>query len=352
MAVDMVKLAKLTEVFGVPGYENEISALLVSEFKKLGYDVSIDQMGNVIASSVKKGKEKRPLVMLSAHMDEIGLLVKYITEKGFLRFMKVGGIDNRTLLNQRVVVETDKGKIYGVIGSKPPHMLKPEEVKITVEVKNMFIDIGAKDKKEVEKAGVKIGDAVSFDMSFKRLVGDRITGKALDDRVGCYVMLEVARRLKDRADIVFVGSVQEEISTFGKGAQVSAWALEPDVFIALDTSIAGDHPEMSEEEGVVVLGKGAALAIVEAGGRGNMADKKLVKKIVDVANKNKIPFQMEAIEGGSTDAAHVHNMRGGVPSLAICVPTRYIHSNVAVCALEDIDSTIELVVKAIQAGLV
>jgi len=339
--VDMGLFCKLTESFGVPGNETEIARLMEAEFKKAGYKTEIDRFGNVIARS--PAARKKPL-MVGAHMDEIGMLVKFINEKGFIRFVKIGGIDNRVLVNQRVVIETERGRIYGVIGSKPPHMQKAEEMKSAIDNKSMFIDVGAKSRKEAEKMGVKIGDPVAFDISTKVLNRKLVTGKAFDNRVGCYILIEIAKRLRGR-NVVLVGTAQEEVSTFGKGAMIAAYNLEPSCFIAVDTSIAGDHPEMSEDESLIRIGKGPALCLVEAGGRGNVADTKLRQSCIAVAKKAKIPYQLEVIEGGATDAASVYGENGGIPSIAICVPTRYIHSNVAVCSLEDIEKTANYVAK-------
>lgn len=342
--VDMQLLTKLTESFGVPGHEQEIAQIMAVEFRKSGYKVDMDRFGNVIARA--PGAKRKPL-MLGAHMDEIGMLVKFINDKGFLRFVKVGGIDNRVLLNQRVVIQTEKGRLYGVIGSKPPHMQKPEEMKNAIDNKQLFIDIGAKGRKDADKMGVKIGDPISFDLSTKVLNGKLVTGKALDNRVGCYILLEIARRIKSR-NILLVGTAQEEVSTFGKGAMIAAYNLEPSQFIAVDTSIAGDHPEMSEDEALIHVGRGPAICLVEAGGRGNVADTQLKTSCIAVAKKSKIPYQLEVIEGGATDAASVYGERGGIPSIAICVPTRYIHSNVAVCSLDDIEKTTNYLVKVIE----
>ena len=341
---DMNMICKLTESFGLPGHEDEIARLMAAEFRKIGYKTEIDRFGNVIARS--PAAKKSPL-MLGAHMDEIGLLVKFINEKGFLRFVKVGGIDNRILVNQRVVISTEKGKIYGVIGNKPPHMQKAEDMKSAIDNKSLFIDIGAKNKKDADKMGVKIGDPVFFDLSTTQLANKLITGKAIDNRIGCYVMLEVAKKVKNK-NVIFVGTTQEEVSTFGKGAMIAAYNLQPSTFIAVDTSIAGDHPEMSEDEALIAIGKGPALCIVEAGGRGNVADALLTKSCISVAKKAKIPYQVEVIEGGATDAASVYGERGGIPSIAICVPTRYIHSNVAVCSLDDVDKTTGYLVKLVE----
>jgi len=342
--VDMQLLAKLTESFGVPGHESEIAQIMSAEFRKAGYKVDIDRFGNVIARA--PGCRRKPL-MLGAHMDEIGMLVKFINDKGFIRFVKIGGIDNRVLVNQRVVIQTEKGRIYGVIGSKPPHMQKPEEMKNAIDNKQMFIDIGARSRKEAERMGVKVGDPVSFDLSAKTLNGKLITGKALDNRVGCYILLEIAKRVKSK-NVVLVGTAQEEVSTFGKGAMIAAYNIEPGQFIAIDTSIAGDHPEMNEDEALIHLGKGPAISLVEAGGRGNVADAQLKSACIAVAKKYKIPYQLEVIEGGATDAASVYGEKGGIPSIAICVPTRYIHSNVAVCSLDDIEKTTNYLVKLIE----
>ena len=341
---DMEMICKLTESFGLPGHEDEIARLMVAEFRKIGYKTEIDRFGNVVARS--PAAKKAPL-MLGAHMDEIGLLVKFINDKGFLRFVKMGGIDNRILVNQRVVISTGKGKIYGVIGNKPPHMQKSEDMKVAIDNKSMFIDIGAKNKKDAEKMGVKIGDPVFFDIATKLLNNKLVTGKAIDNRIGCYVLLEVAKKVKGK-NVVLVGTTQEEVSTFGKGAMIAAYNLQPASFIAVDTSIAGDHPEMSEDEALIQIGKGPAICIVEAGGRGNVADSQLTKACLSVAKKAKVPYQLEVIEGGATDAASVYGERGGIPSIAICVPTRYIHSNVAVCSLDDVDRTTGYIVKLVE----
>jgi tetrahedral aminopeptidase len=344
---DLKLLAKLSEAFGVPGNEEEISSVMESEFKRAGLKVSRDRIGNVIAHG--SGAKKNPL-MLGAHMDEIGLMVKFITEKGFIRFIKIGGIDNRVLPNQRVVVRTRKGSVPGVIGCKPPHLQKEEETKSAIECKHLFIDVGAKDAKEVAALGIEIGDPVGFEMQMVVLNKNLVAGKALDNRVGCYILLQLAKKLKGK-NIIFMGTVQEEVSTFGKGAALGAYNLLPSAFIAIDASIAADHPETSEDESAIALGKGATIGLVEAGGHGNMADKQLAASIISICKKHKIPHQLEVIEGGATDAATVYNVRGGIPSISISVPVRYIHSNVSVCKVSDIEKTQELMERLVAAGI-
>ncbi|MFH1470762.1 MAG: M42 family metallopeptidase [Candidatus Micrarchaeota archaeon] len=338
-------MEKLSNAFGPTGFEGDVSKLMESELKKSCSKVAIDRMGDVIGTM---GKAGRPDVMLGAHMDEVGLMVKTITEKGFLRFIKVGGIDDRTLPNQRVFVRTESGKmIPGVIGSKPPHMLKDEDMKKPIEYRQMFIDIGAKDKKDALSMGVQIGSPVGFNVSFTKLGNGLFTGKALDNRIGCYVMLEVAKKVK--GEFAFAGTVQEEVSTFGKGAMVSAFTYYPKHFIAVDTAVAADHPECTEDEALIRLGDGPCISIVEAAGRGNFSDKKMIDWLVKTVKKEHIPYQLEVVEGGSTDAARVFNVREGIPSIAVCVPTRYIHSGVGVASERDVEGAIKLLAAALKS---
>ncbi len=337
-------MEKLSNAFGPTGFEGEVSKIMEAELKKRCPKVTYDRMGDVIGHM---GSEKTE-IMLGAHMDEIGLMVKSINEKGFIRFIKVGGIDDRVLPNQRVKIQIEGGKFLdGVIGTKPPHMLKEEDMKKPIEYKQMFIDIGAKDKKDAEKMGIEVGSPVCFDVDFVRLSNGLFTGKALDNRIGCYVLLEVAKKVK--GNYLFVGTVQEEVSTFGKGATVSAFKYNPSHFIAVDTAVAADHPECTEDEAIVKLNEGPCISLVEAAGRGNFADRRMVDWLVKTAKKNKIPYQLEVIEGGSTDAARVFNVREGIPSIAVCVPTRYIHSGVGVASEKDVQNAIKLLSEALKS---
>jgi putative aminopeptidase FrvX len=335
--MDYELMKKLSEADGVSSEEGEVASLMAGYFRKAGLKTEIDGFGNLIAY---KSLGKNPLV-LGAHMDEIGLMVKHIDEKGFIRFIKIGGIDDRTLINQQVTIRTKRGMLAGVIGSKPPHLLKEEERKAVVDAKSLFIDIGAKDQKEAQRMGVEIGNTVTFNTQFRRVGSKMLSGKALDDRVGCYVLLQAAKGLPP--NVVLMGTSQEEVSLFGKGAHTASYTLEPRAFIAVDTSIAGDHPEMRPEEAPVCLGKGPALTLVEAAARGNVADRKLVQKILDIAKKEKVELQIEVIEGGETDAASVYNVKGGIPSIAVCVPTRYIHSTVGIAHEGDVDEGVKLI---------
>lgn len=232
-------LEKLSNACGVTGREEEIANLMKKFLKPYVDEVKEDKLGNVIG--IKKGKKNAPKVMLAAHMDEIGLLVKTITKEGFLQFTKIGGIDDRILLAQKVIVYTEKEPLHGIIGSRPPHIQKAEERQKVINSDELFIDIGARSQEEAKKMGVKIGDTVVFDVKFAKIGKSIVIGKALDDRIGCVIMIEALRRLeKTECTIYAVGTVQEEVAS--RGAATSAFGIYPDIGIALDVTVAGDTP--------------------------------------------------------------------------------------------------------------
>jgi tetrahedral aminopeptidase len=334
--IDYNLMARLSEADGVSSREGEVASIMAGEFRRRGLKAETDNFGNVVAYS-KLGK--KPLV-LAAHMDEIGLMVKHIDEKGFIRFIKIGGIDDRTLANQQVVLRTKKGLVPGVIGMKPPHIMKDEERKSVIAHGSLFIDVGASSEKEARAMGVEIGTVASFPTKFIRLGKKLLCGKALDNRLGCYALIELAKGLPE--NVVLLGTSQEEVSTFGKGAMTASYKLEPRAFVAVDTSVAGDHPELKPDDAPLSLGKGPCIALVEAGARGNVADEGLVRKVMNAAKKAKIDVQVEVFDGGATDASSVHNIRGGIPSIAVGMATRYIHSTVGVAHEDDVLSTVAL----------
>jgi endoglucanase len=345
--MDYELMQKLSEACAIPGSEREVADIMRKGLKASGFTVRESLMGDIIGE--KKGKG--PKIMLAAHMDEIGLAVRSIDEKGFVRFMKIGGIDDRVLPNQRVAVMTSKGKVPGVIGSKPPHIQEDNEHKGVMKGKSLFIDIGASGKKEAEKLGISIGDPITFQSPFTRLAGDRFSGKALDNRIGCYIILELAKRLRNsNANLLLVGSTQEEVSFMGKGARITAYAEEPDFFIAVDTTVATDHPECGSVQDEIKLGKGPAIVLLEGRGSGNISDRRLVQWLIGACKKGKIPYQLEAVEGGFTDASEVHNVRSGIASISVGVATRYIHSNVSIGSAKDVELTTKLLEAAIRSG--
>lgn len=340
----MELMRELSLAPGISGNEEVIAGILERELKDVADDIEIDNMGNFIAT--KKGDKKAPSIMLASHMDEIGLMVQFIDDKGFIKFAKIGGINDQMLMNQIVTIHTKNGEVTGVIGSKPPHVTTPEERKNVVESKEMFIDIGAKDKEDAQSI-VEIGDAITFNSKFVEYPSGLIMGKALDNRVGCYVMCEVLKRVNTRATVYGVGTVQEEVGL--KGAKTSAFKLNPDYAIALDVTLSGDHPGIKPEEAPVVAGKGPAIVLIDASGRGIITLKTIKEMLITAGDENEIPYQLEVSDGGTTDGTAIHLTREGIPTGVLSVPTRYIHTPVSVCHKDDIESTIQLIVEAINA---
>ncbi|MCK4314017.1 M42 family metallopeptidase, partial [Candidatus Bathyarchaeota archaeon] len=335
-------LEKLSNACGVSGREDEVKGLMKKFLKPYVDEIREDKLGNVIG--IRKGKKNAPKVMLAAHMDEIGLLVKTVSKEGFLQFAKIGGIDDRILLAQKVIVYTEKGSLHGIIGSKPPHIQKEEERKKVITYDQLFIDIGAKSQEETKKMGVKIGDPISFDVRFSKVGKDTVVGKAFDNRIGCAVMIEVMKRLnKNKCTVYAVGTVQEEVGL--RGAATAAFGINPDVGIAIDVTVAGDMPGVKETEAPIKIRKGPSITVAD---RGLITHPKVLRLLVDVAEENKIPYQLEAGLPGSTDAARILLTREGVPSGVISIPTRYIHSPTALLSIKDAENSVKLTVAAIQ----
>ena len=335
-------LEKLSNACGVAGREDEVRDLMKELLKPNVDEIREDKLGNVIG--VKKGKKDATTVMLAAHMDEIGLMVKNITKEGFLQFAKIGGIDDRILIAQKVLVHTDKRSITGIIGSKPPHILKEEEKKKVIEADDLFIDVGAKDKQDAQKMGVRVGDAVSFDIKFTRVGKDTVVGKAFDDRVGCAALIETMRQLsKVDCTIYVVGTIQEEVGL--RGATIAAFQLYPDVGIALDVTVAGDVPGVKEVEAPAKMRAGPALTVADAG---LITHPKVLRLFIDSAEENKIPYQLETGMRGTTDAAKIALTKEGVPSGVISIPTRYIHSPASLLSLKDVENAVKLAVATVK----
>jgi len=335
-------LEKLSNANGVTGREGEVRELMKKYLKPYVDETREDKLGNLI--TFKKGNKDAPTVMLAAHMDEVGLMIKNIKKKGFLQFVKVGGIDDRILLAQKVIVHTDKGPLTGVTGSKPVHIQTEEEQKKVVDADRLFIDVGAKDKEEAEKMGVQVGDVVSFDTKFVRISENVVLGKALDDRVGCAMMVETLRRLqKVDCNVYAVGTIQEEVGL--RGATIAAFQVAPDVCIVLETTVAGGMPGVEEGKAPAKMGEGPVVTVADAG---LIAHPKVLRLLIDSAKENKIPYQLETGIRGSTDAARISLSREGVPSGVISVATRYIHSPAAILNLDDAEKTVKLAVAAIE----
>lgn len=338
-------LKQISEVAGPSGYEQRVKTLLAERLAGKS-DVSYDRLGSIIFK--KQGTVDTPRIMLASHMDEIGFMVKHITKEGYLKFTTLGGWWEQVMLGQRVTVMTARGDIPGVIGSKPPHILTAEERKKVVQKKEMYIDIGANDEKDVkERFGVRPGDAVAPYSTFTPMADEKyLMAKAWDNRIGCAVMADVIEALHQEIhpNTVFgVGTVQEEVGL--RGAKTSANVIDPHFAFAVDTCVAGDTPGVSDDQASSRLGKGVAISIYDSS---LIPLPKLRDFAVGVAEENNIPYQLEFTEGGGTDAGRIHIHGSGVPSLVLSLPTRYIHSHNSVIHRDDYDATVRILVAILK----
>lgn len=325
-------LKRLTEAAGVGGNEQEIRSLIKELLAEQIHDWQGDLLGNLIA--VQNRNASGPKVMLAAHMDEVGFMIMGIDRSGLLRFRAVGGVDPRVLVSK--VVRVGKEKIPGVIGAKAIHLQKPAEREQALGYDQLYIDIGAKSKEEAEKY-VQIGDYVVFATEYEEMGYGMAKAKALDDRVGCGVLIEV---LKERYSMPVFGAftVQEEVGL--RGAGVAAYAINPDLAIVLEGTTASDVSGTQEHGYSTNLGQGPALTFMDAS---VVSDKKLLQRVLDVASKHEIKTQFKRTVTGGSDAGRISLTREGIPTVVISVPTRYIHSPVSMINLGDFEQAVRLV---------
>ncbi len=334
-------LNRIFRATGISGYEKEIASIMQEEFKKTCDEVWQDDFGNCIA---RKGSGNKK-IMLAAHMDEIGLLIKQVTNEGYLNFIKVGGIDDRVLPGQRVIIKNKKGEFLGIIGAKPPHLQKEEERKQVIKYEDMFIDIGARSKEEaLEK--VSVADQAVFEAGCGSIGKDLIYGKAVDNRAGCYALLKIMEKLGKDAEVYAVATAQEEVGL--KGARVASFKINPDFAIALDTTVAGDTPQIKERESILKLGEGVAITIMEASGRGIIVNERIKDLFIETAKINNIKYQIDIIEGGMTDGAIICLNREGISTGVLSIPARYLHSPTGVFSMNDLNAMVELTLKVIE----
>jgi len=336
-------LKKLSNTPGISGFEADVRDLMIRELEDHADEINVDPLGNLIA--IKKGNPSSKKIMLAAHMDEIGLMVRYIDKKGFIKFSTIGGINDQMLLNQSVCIQSEKGEVIGVIGSKPPHKMKESERKQIIKYDNMFIDIGAKNREEAEEL-VDIGDPIIIRQEFEELRNGLVKGKALDNRVGCAILIEVLKRVETNATIYGVGTVQEEVGL--KGAKTSAFSINPDMALALDVTISGDHPGIKEEDAPSRARKGPAIILTDASGRGLITHPEVKKLIISTAEEENIPYQLEVSDGGTTDATSIHLTRKGIPTGVISPASRYIHTPVSVVCIDDVVNAVELILAVLK----
>jgi endoglucanase len=333
-----VILQQLSEAFGVSGYEDAVRQIIFDAIRNDVDEYRVDSIGNLI--TLKRGTGEAPFkVMVTAHMDEIGLMITHIEDNGQLRFAPVGGIDDRILLSKTVCIG-DK-KIPGIIGVKPIHLQDDKEQEQVIKGDKLTIDIGATSKAEAEQL-VKVGDYVAFTTSFADL-GPTVKGKAFDDRAGCAVLIEIIKAGPYPFDLYGVFTVQEEVGL--RGAQVAAYAIEPDVAFVLEGTICDDMPKKKDVSPTTELGRGPAITIMD---RTFIADRRLVKLLVDTATELGIPYQFKQPLMGGTDAGAIHTTRTGVPSVTVAVPSRYIHSPVCLLSKSDFENTARLMQEALR----
>lgn len=330
-------LKTLTELNGISGNEDAVRSFIKEEAAKYTTELKVDSMGNVIA--FKKGSNSRVKVMLSAHMDEVGFMVIGYNESGGLKFRNIGGIDARTLLGKKVLV--GENKIPGVIGSKPIHLQEPEERSNNIKMKSMYIDIGADKREEAEKLA-PLGEYIAFDSEYVEFGEGCIKAKALDDRVGCDILLEALKG--DYAfDLYCCFTVQEEVGL--RGSEVAAYIVNPDLALVIEGTTCSDVPGVEKQDYSTILGNGAALTIMD---RTSYVDKKLVEFLYNLARKRSIKVQYKQTTTGGNDAGKIQRTRAGVKVASISVPCRYIHSPVSVMSKYDYEDCKALVLAALE----
>lgn len=332
-------IRELVEVDGVSGRESEVGELFAELISEHVDDIIEAPLGAVIGV-INPGKSRS--IMVAAHMDEVGLMVRYISKQGYLYFVPIGGLTPATIQDQ----EVRSGDTYGVIGSTPPHLLEPGQ---SQKIENMFIDIGAKDDEDVKDMGIKIGSVFTINSEYRE-VGDYIMGKALDDRAGLSAMVEAIDGLvaQDDLTIYIVGSTQEEVGLTGVRGAVDM--LQPDMAIAIDVTMAGDNPAVPEIKAPVKCGEGPVLVIADGAGRGILADMRLNESIESLAELHDIAIQPEVSSGGTTDATMMQVVGSGRAATVLSIPTRYIHSPRTIMHKDDYTSLV-LLLKAILEGI-
>lgn len=332
--INTALLKEICEESGAPGFENNIRKKVLKEIDGLADEVSVDNMGNIIA--LVRGKERKK-VMAAAHLDEIGFMVKHIDDKGFIRFHTLGGFDPKTLTSQRVIIHGKKDMV-GVMGSKPIHVMTPEERNKPAKISDFFIDLGC-GKEEVEKY-INVGDPVTRERELIEM-GDCVNCKSLDNRVSVFILIETLKALKGQSlpyDFYAVFTVQEEVGL--RGAKVAAHQINPDFGFGLDTTIAYDVPTAQPHEYVTELGKGVAIKLMDSSA---ISDQRMVSYMKGVAEKENITWQPEILTAGGTDTAGIQQMgKQGAITGAISIPTRHIHQVIEMVHKQDVAHAINL----------
>jgi len=334
--MNIALLKQLSEAPGVPGREERVRDILSNEFKSLFDEVTTDPLGSLIGR--KRATDGARKVLLACHIDEIGFYVKHVSDKGFLRIVNAGGFDTRNLFARRVRVQASSGEdLYGLMNpeGRPIHIAKEEEKKKIPEIGDFFVDLCL--PPEIVKTKVRIGDPVTLVQEFSE-IGDCVTGKCMDNRVAAFVAIEAMRKAKNvKYDVILAATVQEEVGL--RGAGPAAYTAEPDIAIAIDTTLCVDTPGVPEEERTSKQHDGVAITVMDGS---IIADRALVDEFLSVAQHREIPHQLSILTRGGTDAGAMQRIRGGYRAMTLSIPTRYIHTITESVSKKDLQSAIDL----------
>ncbi len=342
-------LEELSNAFGPTGHEGAVRAIVRREMNSLADFVETDGIGSLIAR-IGLESDDVPRIMLSAHMDEVGLMVRQITAEGYLTIQPLGGWLDQALINQRWVVMTRSGPIPGLTGIKTPHVMQSDARTQVFKKESMFIDVGAENKEDAEqRLGIRPGDPIAPDSRFQEMAGGELyVGKAWDDRAGVAGLIEVARALRESADplpatIYLVATVQEEVGL--RGAHTSSFHVMPDIGINLESGVAGDYPGITKDEAQEELGKGPTVFLHDSSMLPNL---RLRDFFVDTAAELEMPLQFNVLSGYGEDGAEMQKAGSGAPSINIAVPTRYLHSHNGVIHRDDFANAVRLVTEVVR----
>jgi putative aminopeptidase FrvX len=339
-------MEELTGAPGPSGFEGPVREILAREFRAAGAEVSTDGLGSVIA--ILRGSAERPRIMLAAHMDEVGLLVRYIMPEGFIKFQTLGGWLDQALVGQRWVILTRKGPVRAVSGLMSPHITPREQAARVLPSNEIFLDVGARSQEEATALGIRPGDPIVPWSPFAVLGNNRYAAKAIDDRVGCVMLVETLRRLKEQGTklpntLYFVGTVQEEVGL--RGARTASQSIKPDLGIAVEGGIAADHPGGRPEQAQERLGAGPAIWLYDSMMLPNL---KLRDFFLDVAAEKNIPLQTQVISGAAMDSAEIQRFATGTPAISLTVPARYLHSHTGLIDRADLDRAVDLLIEILS----
>jgi len=343
-------LQKLVEAPGTPGFEEPVRRVMIEELMPYVDTMEVDRLGNLIAC--KRGSSPNgPKIMLDAHMDEVGLIVKHVLPSGFILFEQNGIVDDRILLAEWVNIHTKKGVVTGTIGVKGRHMLTPQEAASPLSSKDMWIDIGVENDKEAAELGVRPGDPIVFDRGFKVLAnGKSVLARCLDDRLGCAIMVQSVKELsktRHEATVYAVGTVQEEVGA--RGAATAAYQIQPDIALVYDTGHSLD-PAVTPKWSATMMGCGPTIRLMDISrtGRGCITPPSLKELMIRAAEEEGIPYQLDLMSGTFLDSSTITLSREGVPSIGMCVARRNAHSMSELCRVIDIENAVKLTVAFIK----